>query len=67
MTTETEARAIARRYPIEARAGWLLACDAPANISKGQRLFDQMAPQDQTRATTYRDWCRRCYVVGALV
>ena len=67
MTTETEARAIARRYPIEARAGWLLACDAPANISKGQRMFNRMDTQDQARATTYRDWCRKCYMVGALV
>lgn len=62
MTIEKKARAVARRYPIEARAGWLLACDAPANIEKGQRMFDRMAPADQARAIVYRDYCRAVYL-----
>lgn len=36
--TEKEARKMARRYPVETRAGWLLACDAPTNIQCDRRL-----------------------------
>ena len=61
MTTEKQARAIARRYPIEARAGWLLACSASTNIAKGQRMIDRMGLEDSERAVTYRNYCLDLY------
>ncbi len=64
MTTETEAHAIARRFPLEARAGWLLACSAPENIAKGQRMIDRMGLEDSERAITYRNYCAALYAAG---
>ena len=61
MTTEKQAKAIARRYPIEARAGWLLACAAPENLAKGQRMLIRMNLKDRARAITYRDYCAALY------
>ena len=64
MTHREDARHIALRYPLEARAGWLLACDAPDNIAKGQRMFDRMDAADQARAIIYRDHCVFLYTEG---
>ncbi len=64
MTIEKQAHAMARRYPIEARAGWLLACDAPDNIAKGQRMIDAMSLEDSERAITYRDYCLDLYATA---
>ena len=64
MTTEKEARAIARHFPIEAHAGWLLACSSPANLDKGNRMIDRMDMQDRARATQYRDYCIAVYSAG---
>ena len=61
MTTEKQAKAIARRFPIEALAGWLLACDAPENIAKGQRMLDKMGLEDSERAFDYRAYCLTLY------
>ena len=64
MTTETQAHALARRFPIEAHAGWLLACDAPDNIAKGQRMLDRMSLEDSERVITYRDYCLDLYATA---
>ncbi len=61
MTNEKQARSIARRYPLEARAGWLLACDAPDNLAKGQAMLDRMGLEDSERVITYRDYCLSVY------
>ncbi len=55
--TEKQARALARSWPLAAKAGWLLACDAPENIAKGQAQIDAMCYQDSHRAIQYRDYC----------
>ncbi len=61
MTTEKQAHAIARRYPIEARAGWLLACDAPENIAKGRVVYNALSPQGRRRALEYHKYCTTLY------
>lgn len=63
MMNETQGRRYALRYPVPARAGWLLACDAPDNIAKGQTMIDGMAQDDHNHAITYRDHCLDTYAV----
>ena len=62
MLTEKQAHSLARRYPIAARIGWLLACDAPANVVKGEKMIDlTIDEKDAARAIAYRDYCLALY------
>jgi len=42
-------------------AGWLLACDAPANIAKGEERFRLLDNKNRTIALAYRDQCLAAY------
>ena len=66
MMTEKQAHAMARRYPREAHAGWLLACDAPVNIKAGARMIERMTDTDDLkRAYAYRNYCWFTYQTDA--
>lgn len=59
--TEKQARRQVLRWPEATRAGWLLACCAPDNISKGQELLDGMSYEESMIAICYRDHCLEVY------
>lgn len=59
--TERQAYKLARRHPNATRAGWLLACVAPTNRSKGQQLLDGMSLKNSEIAIQYRDYCLKLY------
>ena len=44
-----------------AHAGWLLACDAPDNIAKGERKLAALSVGQQTVALAHRDALRALY------
>lgn len=45
-------------------AGWLLACDAPANLQKGRKLFGELDEAGREIALEYRDKCLKLYSGG---
>jgi len=45
--------------------GWLLACDAPSNKAKGERLFQDLTKPEQTGALDYAAKCRAVYARGS--
>ncbi len=47
------------------RVGWLLACDAPANIAKGERMLARLSDKSQLIALAYRDQCLEAYAALA--
>lgn len=61
ITTEKQARTLARRFPQAAHAGWLLACDAPENNAKGETMLKALDVANHRRARDYRDYCQRLY------
>ena len=42
-------------------AGWLLACDAPKNIAKGENLYASLDDRGRRIADEYRDKCLKIY------
>ena len=42
-------------------SGWLLACDAPENVEKGEKLFLELSAKYQDIATSKRDACKTAY------
>ena len=49
-----------RQYEI-VHVGWLLACDSPKNIAKGEAGYAKLPPEDQPKALAYRDKCVMSY------
>lgn len=43
------------------RAGWLLACDAPANIEKGKKIYDALPDKFKVKADAYKNECLAAY------
>ena len=52
-----------KQYEIK-HVGWLLACDSPINLDKGQKGLDELNLPDQRKALQYRDACWAAYVGG---
>ncbi len=59
--TEKQARSMARRHTQAARAGWLMACVARTNKSKGEAMLATLGQEDRDRAAAYRDYCIELY------
>ncbi len=59
--TEKQARAMARRHFQATRAGWLMACAARTNKSKGEAMLATLGQADRDRAAAYRDYCVKLY------
>lgn len=59
--TEQEARRMALKHHDATHVGWLLACVAPTNNTKGERLLAKLNASDQSIAEQYRDYCLELY------
>ena len=46
------------------RAGWLLACDHPGNIAKGEDLYALLNDKNRDIALAYRDQCIAVYATA---
>lgn len=59
--TERQAIIMAVGHPEACHAGWLLACDAPSNIAKGNGLCEELSNKEYDIALAYRDYCKAVY------
>lgn len=62
--TKSEIRALVADNRQATHVGWLLAADAPVNISKGKRLFEELPESEREIAERYRDHCLDIFVGG---
>ena len=46
------------------RAGWLLACDSPKNIKKGELMFEELPEKFQRQALAKYEHCMEVYSQG---
>ena len=44
-----------------AKAGWLLACDAPSNITKGETMLATLTPKERQRAIEHCNALKALY------
>ena len=49
------------------RAGWLLACDSPQNVAKGEAALECLTKSERSVALDYRDACLASYDENAEV
>ena len=61
MQTRKEQIKMVKKYPFATRAGWLLACDAPKLVTKGECMLKLMSEHDKSIAWEYRDHCLDAY------
>jgi len=43
------------------RAGWLLACDAPSNRTRGNEVMTSLSVSEQRKARAHRDYLTKLY------